>query len=132
MNIPPSSKYWTPLDRWPIHWTDEVANDLRKYYNELDTLIPGCWVKRIFSRAVSMVEITSFLFRGLKIQFCDKTERTELREIRHLGFKINQTKLLVEDTAGESSLTPCSEKLLHKKCYGSRQNSILLHTVSNN
>lgn len=102
MNIPPSSKYWTPLDRWPIHWTDEVANDLRKYHNELDTLIPGCWVKRIFSRAVSMVEITSSLFRGLKIQFCDKTERTELREIRHLGFKINQTKLLVGVLGGYS------------------------------
>ena len=76
----------------------------------------------------------SSLFRGLKIQFCDKTERTELREIRHLGFKINQIKLLVdpmslEDTARETRLTPYSEKLLQKKCYRSRQNSILLHTV---
>ncbi|CAH3168093.1 unnamed protein product [Porites evermanni] len=51
VNIPPSTKYWIPLDRWPIHWTDEVANELRKYQNELDTLIPGCWGKRIYSRA---------------------------------------------------------------------------------
>ena len=44
----------------------------------------------------------SSLFRGLKIQFCEKTERTELREIRHLGFNINQIKRLVDVLGGYS------------------------------
>lgn len=45
----------------------------------------------------------SSLFRDLKIQFCEKTERTELREIRHLGFKINQIyKRLVDVLGGYS------------------------------
>ena len=35
----------------------------------------------------------------------------------------------LEDTARETNVTPCSGKLLQKKCYRSRQNTILLHTV---
>ena len=37
-----------------INWKDELANDLRKYESELDTLIPGCWRKNITSLAVSI------------------------------------------------------------------------------
>ena len=58
----------------------------------------------------------SSLFRGLKIQFCDKTERTELGEIRHLGFKINQTKLLVD--------------VLGRYSKGDQRNTVLGKTVA--
>ena len=33
-----------PLVRMDIKWTSKMANDLRKYESEADTLIPGCWI----------------------------------------------------------------------------------------
>jgi len=33
-----------PLVKMDIKWTEEMANDLRRYQSEVKTVIPGCWL----------------------------------------------------------------------------------------
>ena len=46
--------YSNPLVKMDIKWTPEMANDLRRYKRELDTVIPGCWRRNITSIEVSI------------------------------------------------------------------------------
>ena len=50
--------YYRPVYR-DINWQDaELANGLRKYESELDTLIPGCWEGNVTTLAVSIDWLT--------------------------------------------------------------------------
>ena len=46
--------YSNPLVEMDIKWTAEMANDLRRYETEINTVIPGCWNRNITSIEVSI------------------------------------------------------------------------------
>ena len=51
-NVNVTRLFWNPLVKMEIGWTDEMANDFRKYLSEVETLIPTCWLKNLTSVAV--------------------------------------------------------------------------------
>ena len=51
-NVNVTGRFWNPLVYMEIQWTDEMANDFRKYLSEVETLIPRCWLRNLTSVAV--------------------------------------------------------------------------------
>ena len=51
-NVNVTGRFWNPLVYMEIQWTDEMANDFRKYLSEVETMIPRCWLKNLTSVAV--------------------------------------------------------------------------------
>ncbi|KAM7434750.1 DBH-like monooxygenase protein 1 [Porites harrisoni] len=50
-NVNVTRRFRNPLVNMEIQWTDEMANDFRKYLSEVETLIPRCWLRNLTSVA---------------------------------------------------------------------------------